>query len=343
MLVKAVGDTTRPESAMTTVHVHLGGAKTGTTTFQMCMNLSRDGLMEHGFRYSSSAGKTNHVRMFCAFSDNLKSNRHRAFGLTTPAKRRTFRKSFVEAFDRERAAHPNVDFIVSSEHFFGMGASDIEEMRKFLFRRFDNVKIYYYFRNPVDLEISLYSTYVKSGVTWSFKKRVNFNKPSRHLRLQMWEKAFGAENVMVCFFHRNALVNGSIVDDILTKIGVDPSVAVMPKEDSNRTLDIPTIEILRHLNATVFAGKPDAKEKRIRFERLLQRASSGEAPCVSPETATRIFDAYRETVDYLSQRSGTPVDEILQTKRISATGPTLESYKLSVEDAMRAFAIVNAQ
>ncbi|MEZ5769621.1 MAG: succinate--CoA ligase subunit alpha [Paracoccaceae bacterium] len=104
---------------MAMIHVHIGEAKTGTTSAQAAFMLSRQVLAENGYWYPVAAGAQNHTRLVRAMEPDLGSQRHQAANPGGPITReewRAFRDEVVREFDAERARHAGADCIVSSEH-----------------------------------------------------------------------------------------------------------------------------------------------------------------------------------------------------------------------------------
>lgn len=324
---------------MPTIHVHIGESKTGTTSVQTALQMSRDALKEAGYWYPVAAGFRRQADLVDAMEPNLNIARHKSRGLTTPEAWQAFRDPLIAAFDEEHKAHEGADCIVSSEHFPSLSRDGLALFKEFLAARFDRAKVYFYFRNPVDFEISIHSTRIKAGKTTSFRDEDKFNvnmkrAVSRHQRLRNWEDTFGIDNVEVGFFSRSALTNQSVVDDLLGRIGIDPAIMVMPKDDKNEALNLVTLEVLRRLNEGMFDTLGYTKKQRWAFVRAIGQVTTGESLAVRPETAARINEVHRAAVEYYSGRCGVPVERILETKRVRAEGPTLETFELGLDDAL---------
>lgn len=324
---------------MPTLHIHIGESKTGTTSVQTTLQMSREVLAEAGFWYPVAAGFRRQADLFTAMEPKVGTPKHKERNLGTKAEWRAYSDKLIADFDKEREAFPDADCVVSSEHFPSLSPEGLAKMKAFAEARFDRVKVYFYFRNPVDWEISIYSTRIKSGDTTRFSDQTLFaggfrQRSNRHQRLRNWEQTFGPDNVDVVFFSRSSLRNQSVVDDLLGRIGIDPGIMVMPKEDKNEALNLVSLEVLRRLNDGVFDGIGYTKKQRWPFVRSIGRVTRGDSLAVRPETAARIKAAYEKAVSYYSSRSGVPVERIMETKRIRADGPTLETFELSMEDTL---------
>lgn len=238
-----------------TIDVHIGTAKTGTTSIQHYLQVNRRTLLrDYGICYPRSLGKrlSSNLAAACQRSEKPDDLR-RVLELDTPAVVEAYYKRLRSDFAREVARSGARRVLISSEHLSSRLKSDddLQRLRDFLLGVSDNIRVHIYLRRQDELLISLYSTSIKSGETRPFffpapgKARHDFYYNEM---LDRWVKHF--DKVSVGLFERSRLRSQDVVADFCSRLEV-PCDLPGPKEDDNVSLNAQTLEFLREFNELV--------------------------------------------------------------------------------------------
>lgn len=256
---------------MKTLILHIGTAKTGTTTLQRFLHVNRTALARQGIGYPISPGRTNHRALaMYAMADNRIDGAIRAAGLQAPATRAQWRTEFRDAFGAElRQLASDADrVLLSSEHCQSRltNTAAVQCLHDLLHPFFGRIEIVVYLRRQDELAVSRYNTRIKTGQTGTdfFYPRDAASHYYDYRRLlDLWSSIFGREAVRPRLFDRRRLIGGSILHDFAVVAGLDLHQLKM-SEDHNRSLSAPALEILRIFNAQVPSNAPEAAVKHLR-------------------------------------------------------------------------------
>ncbi|KAA1418522.1 hypothetical protein F0U44_08410 [Nocardioides humilatus] len=234
----------------TDVILHIGTGKTGTTTIQHLMRLSRAALAEVGVLYPTSPGPVRHTKFGLSFrtDDDLeKMPAWRRMKAQSPEKfrRRVQRRLLAEIAE---AALPRVLF--SDEALYGFSGVPLERLRDFTDGLGGQVRIVVYLRRQDDHLISYYQQQVKVGETsrladWSTRDRSSTYDYAR--RLAHWRTEMNHAALVVRRFEPRAFLDGSLEADFLAAAGIE-GVPATPVERRNESLDAEAVEFLRVYN-----------------------------------------------------------------------------------------------
>ncbi len=193
---------------MTTLYLHIGHSKTGTTVQQSWLSAHRDWLAGHGLHYVLAADKPNHGghRQFAkGFNNDLPPG-------IKPARAVAEDRAAVAA---ELVASDAEHILLSSENFL---LADAEAVRDFLkqVRPDLNVRLIYFVRSQDELAESQFNQLIKVGVRgmeqynfFEFVDRFSdYFEFYAHAR--RWEDAFGEGSLRVEVF--NASGQGPVMD-----------------------------------------------------------------------------------------------------------------------------------
>ena len=235
--------------------LHIGVEKTGSTSIQTSLSKSRPRLLACGVLYPEALGEKNQVKAYAYASetgvDELKSQ----WGLDNPTSIAQFRSRLREQLAQEITLKKPKTICVSNEHCSSrlLLNSEIERLRALLEAHCSSIKIVIYLRRQGDALRSAYSTYVKTGGTAVFgppgPEEIN-NKYNYDVILDRWASVFGEHNMDVRILDRETLVDGDVVTDFFTKLGVGANEVNLEK-DLNRSLGWVGSEFLRKFNAFV--------------------------------------------------------------------------------------------
>lgn len=226
---------------MKKIIVHIGDAKTGSSSIQNYLTHNREILESRGILYSrigllADHGIANHKLAFCL-----------------NPKRVEYQSIASDLYSNLRAeieqSHCST-LLISSEGFCSLRErNEVMKLKQALYG-FD-IRIVAYLRRP-DLWIeSWYAQIVKKSpfITLTFTEYLkNHQNPSLSSVLQ-YAEVFGRQNVLARPFESSKMYRNDLIEDFFYTIGhIKEGVAV---EDSNKSPDIYTTELLRVLNGSI--------------------------------------------------------------------------------------------
>lgn len=214
---------------MTTIYLHIGMPKTGTTSLQHFLKNNQEKLLEEGYLYPKSGR--------IPTADNITVNRLNHHSLASALLRKYAPKAATpqsaiwegswESLKIEIEMIKPKNVIISSEHFTITSTlefynPDIIAMLKKMLEQYE-AKIIIYIRRQDEFFRSMYcqeiKTHCESGIRefiLHFKNKANY-----HQILEVWKNEFGLKNVIVRPFEKEQLKNGDIVDDFLESINLN--------------------------------------------------------------------------------------------------------------------------
>ena len=118
-----------------------------------------------------------------------------------------------------------------------------------------DISVILYLRRPADIATSLYSTAIISGSVLEAPpppRNPYFNNVCNHKNtIEKFSTVFGSGSIILRIFESNELTNGSIIDDILSIIGIPNDDSYEIPQNQNKSLSFIGINLLRHLNITI--------------------------------------------------------------------------------------------
>jgi hypothetical protein len=194
--------------------LHVGMAKTGTTSIQSTLSLAPP---TPGFHYLRS-GEANAGRALGAAF--MRSPSHfrpiRKLGLDNATVDQM--KSAVLSDLEDQLSRPATTFIASSEMLGLFDEASLTRMRDWFERRVDAIRLIAYIREPASYMDSMFQQSLKNGNS-AFD--VDARYPNYRERFAPMEKVFGRAQITYRAFTPKALVNQCVVRDLMSLIGVD--------------------------------------------------------------------------------------------------------------------------
>lgn len=206
--------------------LHIGTAKTGTTTAQEWLSRNRPALRRAGLWYPNTGGTTHQWLAILAMDPDKPDDGFYRLGLTDHEKHSAFVARVSEAFAQEHAEATNANLgtaIISSEHLQLRLTSDemVERVARFLAGFFTSIEVIIYLRPQADFTVSIASTASLLGTKIDSEWFDDETKIESHLDynelVHRWEKAFGGSNVKLISYKRAP----SLVDMLIDRFGVD--------------------------------------------------------------------------------------------------------------------------
>lgn len=224
--------------------LHIGTARTGTTTLQTWFAANRAGLAEQGICYPTSPGDKNHRRLMVYALDTAASEPVlTSAGIRSEADHEAFRSKTRDDLGREVAHSRDLgqtNWLMSSELLHSRIAkpSMITRLNALLKPHFDEITVYLHLRPQVDLLISNASQTVRGGkpVNRADLTRQGVSAISNFYNynnfIAQWEKVFGAQSLRLVPYRRIPDITGFMIDELLIDSSrLTPVVSVNPSLD----------------------------------------------------------------------------------------------------------------
>jgi len=284
--------------------IHMGAAKTGSSTLQEFFHLNRARLRAAGVLYPSSPGARNHSLLAECCIDPERG--------TAPVSAEHRNRDFREAFAEEIAREANgADYLlVSSELFHARlwNAGEITRLKALLEPWCSSWRIVFYLRRQDRYATSLHSTYLRrGGESDAILDVLNPHHFDYGSILAMWSSVFGADAMIPRVYEPGALVGGDIVVDFLDAGGLPPALANGQRPaNRNVALSANAQWFLREFNrrrpATLDASS-DAETRLRRHVADFLAAHCAGAPALPDRDAARAFYAtYRASNAEVARR-----------------------------------------
>jgi len=225
--------------------LHIGTAKTGTTSLQDFLAMNRSVLTNKGILYPRTFGKRNHAKIIDYVLDfhkvdylkklfgkllikkfkraGLLSRSSVLMGLTSKDRVEDFRKEILSSFQKEIQNTNCTKLLISTEGFASFySVKDIRFLKKFLDDFVNEYTIIVYLRSQHERAISEFTTHLRSGrrTPIIFRKRFHQHFNYEEL-LGDWGNVFGDKNIVPRIFSRKELLDGDIKKDFVSLLGLN--------------------------------------------------------------------------------------------------------------------------
>lgn len=285
--------------------LHIGSFKTGTTSLQMTLAQNRDLLKKYGFIYPDIG--FNHTFLVVCCGEN-----HKAWPtefkkrMDTKASAARFRREMLAYLAKTAEAAGSDTVIFSSEYLVTLHPDRVAALKALLDRHFDGIVVVCYIRHPRSHTVSLAQQSIKAGFADldAIQERKSIFRPSR--LDDTYIKSFGPEALRVREFNRETLVNGDIIDDFCSTVGMPAElVTSLKRAHGNESLSMEAALIA----SAVAKDLPRAKGRKWNparsraFEASL-RQISGQKFTLAPEVLDLVESDIEDEANYVRERFG---------------------------------------
>lgn len=287
---------------MTTLFLHIGTEKTGTTSIQQFFRANREALAGRGVLYPVAAGQQNHTALAVAAQDDFAESPLKLLhGIQSSGDLRQFRRQLGHSLGEELKGRNYPVAILSNEHCSSRLAStaEVQRMQDLLSAHFERIFILVYIRRQDELLLSAYSTAVKSGSARALAvpgpaAAAGYDYASL---LSRWSDVFGREQIICRRFEKSSLRNGDVVDDLLNVVGVPADAGLARPSPANESLDAVSLEFLRLFNRSIprFSEQNERHQIRDNIIRLLRELSQGALPTLPARELGCFMSRFRES------------------------------------------------
>jgi hypothetical protein len=229
---------------MTTIYLHIGTPKTGTTALQKFLFDNREKLLEKGYLYPisgiiSTAQNSKRSPQHLGLCEALVKHYDIKYPVDTNSRDKCER-SWEELKREINTINPKT-VIISSEFFTAMQEYYNPDIIALVKKRLEDyeTKIVLYVRRQDDFFRSSYCQYMKSPLpnkvpnhflqaNYIHKEILEISEfilsvkfqANYYSTLELWKKAFGINNIIVRPFEREQMKNGSVINDFFEVINL---------------------------------------------------------------------------------------------------------------------------
>ncbi len=301
-------------------HLHIGTAKTGTTSIQSFLQLNRQRLSKQGYYFPQSLGSANHEKLVAyALAASKVESKRQQFSIFTQEDLKQFRLKTATELAREMRSLPSgiKHVVLSNEHCHSrlMTLEEVQTLKQLLDNFFDPIRVVVYLRRQDQAALSLYNTRILSG---SSSTRVfPPSQPELPLRfdharcLGLYGSVFGHDNIIVRLYNPQRLSTHPLVHDFAQAIGMNEISGLKIPPRLNTSLRDLDLQFLRILNLALEQA-PVMQPARLRKSMILALKKS--ATLQNPPVD---FQAFFKILETISTTIETPRDTEL-LKRVQA-------------------------
>lgn len=323
------------------IWLHIGAEKTGTTTIQQSLKLSRNALADRGILFPRSVGDFNHTALAAYGMDDDRGIEELRIssGLRDTSELGGFRDRIRTALADEAGSGDFHTMIFSNEHCSSRlkKPAEIARLRDLCLGLCRDVKVVLYIRSPAEFYASWYSTAIASGNTFDFP----WPLPD-HLKaaadwarmIRKWEAAFGAGSLIVRRMDRAKMINEDLLDDFYATVGL-PEVPYAVPERKNEALPLNALIFLRELNKVL----PRIKDGKFNPERanvvdVLRTWPEKERFHLNRTESQELEDMFEYSYETIRE-TYFPQDETLFSNGGKSSETSCRQRQLSLDDAVR--------
>ena len=261
--------------------LHIGHAKTGTTSIQKSLSLSSSYLRKLNVSLShfSESGNDRVVPAMFSKSDEM----YALFGIREE-RRQAIQNVHKSQFEKYlKKLRPDTKLILSSEQFtLGLNTQEeVSELAAFLRGHFEKITIVIYLRNQASFHEAAYWETLKAGFSNPFDLEpqasiINSSLYNYRKLLENWELAFDKENIKVLSYDQLINKSEDIVDSFFRAVssafGVEIDfLKVTKSKRENSSPGSFFLEALRQVNHQLILGNPGFSDKPYLIESLFRR------------------------------------------------------------------------
>lgn len=236
--------------SQTTLVLHIGMPKTGTTSIQETFGKQRKVLQNLGISYPRKK-PYNHSNTFAPIflGSRLNTIYFKQNRINTEEKAQKKVRELKSYWKKQFRNNTQDTFIISAESLYRLTPDEIASVREFVAPYFDNFKVIVYVRQPEAALKSLWGQHVKTLSSTQTQQEL-FNSvidSYNYIFVQDWAKVFGRQSIIVRVFDKTAFVNGVLLDDFLVSIGSEPNL-ILKDASKNESFGRHTLALLYESN-----------------------------------------------------------------------------------------------
>ncbi|GDX32372.1 hypothetical protein LBMAG15_13060 [Actinomycetes bacterium] len=245
--------------------LHIGRAKTGTTTWQVMVTLNRQALGPAGVNIPTFFRGDNHGELAAAFADQP-GRLGRGYAVETAEDQVALQSKLRKKLERELT---DGRWLFTSEHLSTRlrTAAEVDTLYEFLAGHFDQIKVFAYVRRPDDLAPSAFAETIKAGRTHGFNRKYALSARAffDHADFaKRWERPHRSD---ITFTLRPYLREGHLEDMWQTLFTLADARSplpqlVTPPSSANESLSAAALRYLQEVNPLVPDGALTNRNRR---------------------------------------------------------------------------------
>lgn len=259
---------------MPTFFIHIGLNKTGSSALQRYFAASPR-LAEANLAYAPLPG-ANHSTVLTAMFKHDRTKAEQQVGDTGRGILVEKRQELLDGFAGflARTREQGLDGLVSGEAIPLIDYEGLCALRDFVRPYFDEIAVIGFLRPPLSFTRSSSQQRLKTGASLMEITRVP--PPTRYRQVARVSEVFGRENLRIRVFHRDEMVDGCLLQTVLSMMGGDRSAL---KEDRaprvNESMSLTAAKLFSELNYSIHEGAlserlPPEVAKRFESGRLAE-------------------------------------------------------------------------
>ncbi|WP_416137640.1 hypothetical protein ACM26W_14290 [Halomonas sp. HK25] len=278
---------------MSTIYLHIGANKTGSSAIQAFLNSNRDVLDGYGFHVLDNVYDNAHYPLSYALGCGPKLN---------DINEQDELKKTLDEIEKNK----DKKIIISSEYF--ILENDPGKIAKY-FSGHDVKVIVYLRRHDLWLE-SLYNQAVKTapGIPWEvgIYSYINYIKSNKKQEisfkrlLMKWDRVFGKNNILVRPYERDGFLDGSIVSDFSISVGapiIDSDKGVGGVVNKSIPVQyVPIVEVIKKV------GRVNQRDLSKLVNWTLTRDPDPRFALLNDDQRTLIISEYIEEYEFIASR-----------------------------------------
>lgn len=284
--------------------LHIGTAKTATTTLQHFLYHNRKALLRQRIALLDCVDKPNNRMLpaFCQPEDTFDDFFHNKNIKTTDEKVRFF-DGFTEKLDGEiLSLKKKADvLVITSEHFHSRlrEPASIQRLHDIIAPYFDTIEICCYFREQSSLALSSYSTSLVAGNNKDFEVFLRQVNPKHHFYnydalLTKWSEVFGRQTLRPLLYGVKHFHKGDIRRDFLQVIkeNINFDQLDFNISDRNKSLGLVGLKLAKINNTINPRSLQDGRKNKLRktiFSAIQDSSASSLGEIFYPQA----LDVYR--------------------------------------------------
>ena len=309
--------------------LHIGTAKTGTTSVQKFFHRNRSSLLdEYGILYPQfeskfRTGASHRALSYYAAGEKLLSDQK--WNIKSAVEKQLWESDFQKSFRLgmkngfqtefiDRIRHllnktPRCEhYFLSSEHLHSRITTEtqVERIVNLLSEFFDEINLVIFLKPQSSLAVSRYSTVLKSGkangnIFKSFTEQDTFY--NYHKFLSWWGKLIGDQSITIRIIDDRASQTMDAVEEMCSIIGIDGKSLPIPATRNNVHLNVDSLDFLYILNQYLLDNNLNVSfELRKRIIRTLENIGSSDRKLPAQNSAILFDELYGESNYQLAKK-----------------------------------------
>jgi hypothetical protein len=243
-----------------TIHVHIGGHKTGSTFIQESLGKIRDFLLVRGclyplFEIDGTLVNNHSVPFYSIFCKNPEHYRPNVLkGYDTPDEVRKLNENHKKQLSQQLEKFDGETLIISGEDISTLDQEGIQNLKEYLFSITNGdaaIKIIFFCRHPITYARSHIQEVVKGGqiLEQEMENYASFARSHYQTRLGNFLSVFSHDDISVIKYEDAISHTNGLLGAFLSVVGMDPSLAKgMIRTRRNESLSYESILLANAIN-----------------------------------------------------------------------------------------------